>query len=59
MTPVGGGKVHSLPAMDCYFNVMGGVANGTGAALTFDPSACYASGSTGITPPTGLTAVAH
>jgi hypothetical protein len=59
MTPVGGGKVYSLPAMDCYFNVMGGVANGTGAALTFDPSACYSSGSTGISPPTGLTAVPH
>jgi hypothetical protein len=38
--------VVSNPAMDCYFNIMGGVANGTGSALTFDPSTCY-SGSSG------------
>lgn len=37
---VAGGKAYSNPAMDCYFTVMGGNANGTGAALAFDPTAC-------------------
>jgi hypothetical protein len=59
LTPIGGGKAYSLPAMDCYFNVMGGVANGTGKPLAFDPSACYSSSSKGINPPSGLTAVVH
>ena len=43
MTPVGGGLVASLPAMDCYLNVMKGPVNGTGGPLTFDSSACYGS----------------
>lgn len=33
--------VISNPAMDCYFNTMGGVANGTGGALTFNATSCY------------------
>ncbi|WP_348260828.1 hypothetical protein P8935_13555 [Telmatobacter sp. DSM 110680] len=37
--------VTSNPAMDCYFNNMSGVANGMGGPLSFDPSACYGSGS--------------
>jgi hypothetical protein len=42
--------VNSIPAMDCYFNVMGGKANGTSGPLTFNPSSCYAGGgSTGST----------
>jgi hypothetical protein len=36
--------VISNPAMDCYFNVMGGVPNGTGSPLSFNASSCYSSG---------------
>ncbi len=50
-SPVAGGMVNSIPAMDCYFNIMGGVPNGTGNALSFDPSLCYASGGGGDTQP--------
>lgn len=50
-SPVGGGLVVSLPAMDCYLNTMKGAVNGTGGALTFDPSACYSASGTGTTPP--------
>lgn len=40
--------VISNPAMDCYFNTMGGPANGTGPALSFNPATCYSgSGSKG------------
>lgn len=35
--------VISNPAMDCYFGIMGGPANGTGSALAFDASTCFAS----------------
>lgn len=35
------GRVYSLPAMDCYFNVMGGNPNGLSTALSFDASLCY------------------
>jgi hypothetical protein len=41
------GVVNSIPAMDCYLNVMHGPANGTGNALSFDASACYSSTSSG------------
>lgn len=60
---IAGGKVVSTPAMDCYFNKMGGVANGTGPALSFDASACYSSSGGGgggggsVAPPSGLSAV--
>jgi hypothetical protein len=57
---VAGGKATSNPAMDCYLNTMGGVVNGTGSALSFDPSACYSSSTTTtINPPTDLTVVVH
>jgi len=59
LTAIAGGKATSIPAMDCYFNVMGGAANGTGSALAFDASACYSSSGGGVAPPTGLTAVVH
>lgn len=53
--------VVSNPAMDCYFNVMGGVANGTGSPLAFNASACYSSPGGGSlpAPPSNLTAVIH
>jgi hypothetical protein len=51
--------VTSLPAQDCYLNLMHGPPDGTGGALSFDASQCYASaGSTSGTGPgipTGLT----
>jgi hypothetical protein len=54
--------VNSIPAMDCYFNAMKGNASGTGSALAFDASTCYAAGSstsTGPGVPQNLTGVAH
>jgi hypothetical protein len=56
LTAIAGGMVVSIPAMDCYFSVMGGVANGTGKPLAFDSNACY-SYSSNVDPPSGLTAV--
>jgi len=38
-----GGHVNANPAMNCYLNVMGGPPDGSGTALTFNASACYAS----------------
>lgn len=46
--------VVSNPAMDCYFNVMGGKPNGTGSALAFNASACYATSTTQPGSPTNL-----
>ena len=47
-----GGHVMLIPSMDCFLNTMGGKPDGTdSAALTFNPSACYASsGSVTLTP---------
>lgn len=59
-TPVAGGRVVSNPAMDCYLTAMGGTANGTGSAMSFDAAACYSSnggGGGGINPPSGLASV--
>ena len=57
-----GGHAYTIPAQDCYLNVMAGPANGTGSVLNFNASACYGSsgGSSGggsidpINSPTGL-----
>ena len=54
------GYANLNPAANCYVNVMGGPSNGTGAALSFNASACYlSSGNTLPAPPTNLTAVLH
>lgn len=44
-----GGFANTIPAQDCYTNVMGGSADGTGSVLSFNPASCYsgASSSTG------------
>ena len=42
--------VTSIPAMDCYLNVMGGAVNGQGSALAFDASKCYADSMNTIPP---------
>ena len=36
-----GGHAYTIPAADCYANIMGGPADGTGAVLSFDAAACY------------------
>jgi hypothetical protein len=53
--------VTSIPAQDCYLNVMGGPPDGSGGLLSFDANTCY-NGSTGISAPaapTGLSAVVN
>jgi hypothetical protein len=53
-----GGHAYTIPAEDCYLNIMHGPTNGVGSALTFDASSCYVQGqSTQVLPPTGLNAV--
>lgn len=42
-----GGLVYTNPAEDCYLNVMGGSASGTGAAKSFNETTCYGSGNGG------------
>jgi hypothetical protein len=57
-----GGHANSTPAQDCYTGVMSGTSDGSGVALTFSASACYAGGSssgsttTQPAPPTNLVA---
>ena len=36
------GHVNTIPAQDCFLNVMGGPADGTGPVLTFNASTCFA-----------------
>jgi hypothetical protein len=55
-----GGHAYPIPAANCYYNVMGGSADGSGGVLTtFDADTCYGTGTAPppLTPPTGLTAV--
>jgi hypothetical protein len=55
-----GGHAHSIPAQDCYLNVMGGPANGTGPVLTFNASSCYVqTAGNGLAAPTNVTATVH
>jgi hypothetical protein len=50
-----GGHAYTIPAQDCYLNVMGGLANGTGPVLNFNANTCYPSSSASLpAPPTGL-----
>ena len=44
-----GGHVNAIPAMNCYLNVMNGPLDGSGPALAFNTSTCYAVGSSGLT----------
>jgi hypothetical protein len=46
------GHAYSIPAADCYSNVMSGPANGTGSVLSFNAATCY--GSATPNPPLGL-----
>ncbi len=48
------GHAYTLPAQDCYTNLMKGPTSGTGTVLTFSASQCYTSssgGSSGLTAP--------
>jgi len=55
-----GGHANTNPAQDCYTNVMGGPAAGTGAVLNFDARACYGTSvSQAPAPPTNLNAIVH
>lgn len=36
-----GGHAYTIPAQDCYANIMEGPADGTGPVLSFNASACY------------------
>jgi hypothetical protein len=57
-----GGHVYTIPAEDCFLNVMGGNANGAGGPYSFNESACYRSGNTAGNPPSpprGVSAVAN
>lgn len=55
-----GGHVYTIPAQDCYLNVMGGALNGTGSVLTFNASRCYSSNSASLPmPPTNLQVIVN
>jgi hypothetical protein len=51
--------VTSIPAQDCYLNVMGGPPDGTGGVLSFDANVCYASSGPKPASPTGLQVTVH
>ena len=57
------GHAYTLPAQDCFLNIMHAAADGTGPVVSFNAASCYASsgggGSSGVTPPTNLTAIVH
>ena len=54
-----GGHAYPNPAMNCYFNVMGGSSDGSGSVITtFNANTCYG-GASGPPAPTGITAVVH
>jgi hypothetical protein len=56
------GHAYTIPAADCYVNVMNGPANGTGAVLSFNAGTCYGGQQTTSSPlaaPTSLAAVAR
>jgi len=52
------GHANAIPALNCFLNVMGGVPDGTGPALPFDASTCYAAGPPAAVP-TNLVGVPH
>jgi len=51
-----GGFAYTIPAQDCFANVMAGPADGTGSVLAFNPNNCYTTQS-GPAPPTNLTVI--
>lgn len=59
LTSAWAGHANSIPAQDCYLNVMGGPPDGTGSVLSFDANTCYNSGGATPAAPTGLTAAVN
>jgi hypothetical protein len=49
------GHANSIPAQDCYLNVMHGPPDGTGGVLNFDANNCYYGGTPDTTPPAAPT----
>jgi hypothetical protein len=41
LTTAWASHANSIPAQDCYLNVMGGPPDGSGSVLAFDAAACY------------------
>jgi hypothetical protein len=59
-SPNAGGHAYTIPAEDCYLNVMGGAPSGTGGVLTFSASRCYSTASATLPmPPTNLQAIVN
>jgi hypothetical protein len=56
--PGPGAHAWATPAQNCYQNVMGGPANGTGGVLTFNAANCYGA-QPSPAPPTNLTVVVN
>lgn len=55
-----GGHAYTIPAADCYTNLMAGLSNGTGSVLSFNADNCYPPQSTSsATPPTAITPLVH
>jgi hypothetical protein len=54
-----GGHAFAIPAQDCYANVMGGPADGTGSVLSFNANSCYGAAGPPPPPPTNLKAVVN
>jgi hypothetical protein len=54
-----GGHANTIPAQDCFLNVMGGPADGSGGPLSFNAGMCYASAPGSVNPPSALTGVVH
>ena len=50
-----GGHAYTIPAQDCYSNIMGGPADGTGNVLSFNAATCYSKPASA----TNLTVVPH
>jgi hypothetical protein len=60
LTSAWASHITSIPAQDCFLNVMNGPPDGSGGLLSFDASQCYASSGTGSpSSPTGLTATVN
>jgi hypothetical protein len=53
------GHANMSPAMACYTNVMNGPGDGSGGVLPFNASSCYATTTSSLAAPTGLTAVVN
>jgi hypothetical protein len=59
LTSAWAGHGNSIPAQDCYLNVMKGSPDGTGSVLNFDASLCSASSVTRPASPTEFKSTVH